>query len=151
MAVGIERDHLDTANDRKASPVRALIVEDDFTSRFFLQKVLSRYGEVDTAVNGVEGVEAFEAAIARGRAYDLICMDIMMPEMDGQTALAKIRELEASMGIPWKNHVKIVMTTALGGIDAVMAAFHGMCDAYLTKPIDTVTLGDRLRTLRLVA
>ncbi|MEP7305134.1 MAG: response regulator [Acidobacteriota bacterium] len=130
--------------------MRTLIVEDDFTCRLFLQRLLSPYGESHVAVNGVEAIDAFKAAMAQGHAYDLICMDIMMPEMDGQTALVKIRELEESAAVPWKHHVKVVTTTALGDIDAVMAAFHGMCDAYLTKPIDAQALRERLRTLRLV-
>jgi two-component system chemotaxis response regulator CheY len=63
--------------------MRTLIVEDDFTSRLLLQSFLSVYGECHIAVNGREAVAAFRAAQERPQAYDLICMDIMMPEMDG--------------------------------------------------------------------
>ena len=67
--------------------MRTLIVEDDFTSRLLLQTYLSRFGECHVAINGVEAVEAFRMSKKNGAGYDLICMDIMMPEMDGQTAL----------------------------------------------------------------
>src|SRR5664279_3888166 len=112
--------------------MRTLIVEDDLTSRLLLQHVLSPYGDCDVAVNGVEAIQAFSLAIGQKRPYTLICMDIMMPEMDGRIALARIRALEEAEGTPWKHHVRIVMTTALSDIKEVMAAFHGLCDAYLT-------------------
>src|SRR5208282_338399 len=71
--------------------MRTLIVEDEFTSRLLLQSFLSQYGECHIAVNGREAVAAFRTACESGQAYDLICMDIMMPEMDGQTAVREIR------------------------------------------------------------
>jgi two-component system chemotaxis response regulator CheY len=131
--------------------MHTLIVEDDLTSRILLQAYLSQFGECHAAVTGIEAIEAFGTAIEHGRPYDLICMDIMMPEMSGHAALARIRELEEAAGVLWKNHVKIVMTTALDDVKQVMASFHELCDAYLTKPIDTGALREQLRTLGLVA
>ncbi|MCA1987263.1 MAG: response regulator, partial [Desulfovibrio sp.] len=66
--------------------MRVLIVEDDFTSRKLMQTILSPYGDCDVAVNGREAVEAFQNALNSAKPYDLVCMDIMMPEMDGQEA-----------------------------------------------------------------
>ena len=67
--------------------MRTLVVEDDFTSRILLQTFLSQFGECHIAVNGREAVTAFRADRAKGETYDLICMDIMMPEMDSQAAV----------------------------------------------------------------
>ena len=78
--------------------MRTLIVEDDFTSRLLLQSLLAQYGECHIAVNGREAVEAFRSARESGQVYNLICMDIMMPEMDGQTAVNNIRALEEAGG-----------------------------------------------------
>ena len=129
--------------------MKTLIVEDDFTSRLFLQTFLSRYGECHIAVNGVEAVEAFRAAAGNGSSYDLICMDIMMPEMDGQEALGQIRALEEARGVRPPHGVKIVMTTALKEMKEVFRSFNALCDAYLAKPIDTAELLARLRSLGL--
>ncbi len=93
--------------------MRTLIVEDDFTSRLVLQTFLSRYGECHIAVNGKEAVAAFRSALEGGEGYDLVCMDIMMPEMDGREAVNRIRALEQARGIPSTSGAKIIMTTAL--------------------------------------
>jgi two-component system chemotaxis response regulator CheY len=127
-----------------------LLVEDDFTSRLLLQSLLSHYGECHIAVNGREAVTAFRAARESGQAYDLICMDIMMPELDGQTAVKEIRALEEAAGTLSSNGVKIIMTTALDDVKSVMDSFMALCDAYLFKPIDKGKLLDHLRELHLI-
>jgi len=128
-----------------------LIVEDDFTSRLLLQTFLARYGDCHVAVNGAEAVEAFRMAKDCGRSYNLICMDIMMPEMDGQTAVKEIRALEEAEGTLSSSGVKIVMITALDDVKNVVESFKVLCDAYLFKPIDTVKLLGQLKSLRLVS
>src|ERR1700761_8720348 len=82
-----------------AAPLRMLLVEDDFTSRLMLQTFLSRYGECHVAVNGREAVEAVRSALERYQRYDLICMDIVMPEMNGREAVRRVRALEEEHGI----------------------------------------------------
>jgi two-component system chemotaxis response regulator CheY len=120
--------------------LRVLLVEDDFASRLLLQTFLSRYGECHVAVNGREAVDAFRSAYERGERYDLICMDIMMPEMDGREAVRQVRALEESRGIFLADGAKIIMTTAVDNIREVMRCFGELCDAYLVKPIDLAQL-----------
>ena len=130
--------------------MRTLVVEDDFTSRLFLQELLSQYGECHIAVNGKEAVDAFRAAKAARRSYNLICMDVMMPEMDGQTALQEIRAIEKADDVLPNYAATIVMTTALDDSKSVMQAYEAQCDAYILKPIDTAKLLDYLKLLRLI-
>jgi two-component system chemotaxis response regulator CheY len=130
--------------------MKTLIVEDDFTSRLLLQEFLNPYGPSHIAVNGAEAVEAVTAALDAGEPYDLVCLDIMMPEMDGQTALKLIRGMEEASGIFSTKGAKIIMTTALDSYKNIVDAFHGLCDAYLTKPIDRAKLLDELRKLKLI-
>jgi two-component system chemotaxis response regulator CheY len=136
-------------HQEEITKMRTLIVEDDFTSRLLLQSFLSQYGECHIAVNGREAVEAFRAAQKSGQTYDLICMDIMMPEMDGQTAVKEIRTLEEAGGTLSTHGVKIIMTTALDDVKNVVEAFKALCDAYLFKPIDTGKLLGHIRDLHL--
>jgi two-component system, chemotaxis family, chemotaxis protein CheY len=130
--------------------MRVLVVEDDFTSRLILQEILKDHGTVHIVVNGREALEAVRAAMLTGELYDLICMDIMMPEIDGQTALKQIREMERKAGICDPNCVKIVMTTALGDKDNVMDAIREHCDGYMIKPYNKATLLDHLRKFALI-
>ena len=130
--------------------MRTLIVEDEFTSRFLLQKFLSQYGDCHIAVNGREAVAAFRFSRESGRPYDLICMDIQMPEMDGQTAVREIRVIEEDGGTLSTDGVKIIMTTAQEDARNVIESFKSLCDAYLFKPIDTEKLLGHIRDLQLV-
>jgi two-component system, chemotaxis family, chemotaxis protein CheY len=130
--------------------MRTLIVEDDFTSRLLLQSFLSKYGECHVAVDGREALTAFLTALEGKEPYDLICMDIMMPEMDGQTAVKEIRALEVARGTLSTNGVKIIMTTALDDVKNVMKSFDSLCDAYVFKPIDTKKLLGHMKELQLV-
>lgn len=130
--------------------MKTLIVEDDFTARLLLQKFLARYGECHIAVNGREAVEAFRSATEGGPGYDLVCMDILMPEMDGKEAVKQIRALERARGILSTSGAKIIMTTAVEDIKDVIRSFQEFCDAYLVKPIDVSQLLAHLHALGLV-
>ena len=129
--------------------MKILVVEDDFISRKLLVKSLSGYGECDVAVNGREAIDAFALALNDGPRYDLICLDIMMPEVDGLEALKKIRALETERGIGELDGVKIIMTTALGDKTDILEAFTSGCEAYLVKPLDRDSLNRTLKELGL--
>jgi len=130
--------------------MKTLIVDDDFTSQRLLQAFLSRYGECDIAVNGTEATEAFRVAADKERPYDLICMDIRMPEMDGKEAVKQIRAVEDAHGVNPTRGVKIIMTTALTDMKEIIRSFQELCDAYLFKPVDTAELLSKLKSFRLV-
>ncbi|MFO7802455.1 MAG: response regulator [Desulfovermiculus sp.] len=130
--------------------MKTLVVEDDFASRLFVQKVLSAYGEVHIAVNGKEAVEAFQMALAEGSPYDLVCMDLKMPEMDGHEAIQKIKELERAANISFENEVKTIILTAFGDIKNVTAGFSRGADSYLVKPLDKNKLLEEIKILELI-
>jgi two-component system chemotaxis response regulator CheY len=130
--------------------MRVLIAEDDPTSRTLLRELLRGYGAVDEVSNGRDAEAAVERALDAGQAYDLVCLDIMMPEMDGHEALHEIRAVEAARGIPLGSGVKVIMITALSDKRNVMAAFAEQCDAYLLKPIDRAKLLEHLRRFQLI-
>lgn len=121
--------------------MRFLIVEDDFISRRLMQKMLSPFGDCDIAVNGQEALTAFSAALAEKAPYALICLDVMMPEMDGHQALKEIRRIEREAGLEASREVKVLMTTGLDSPRDVMEAYYkGGCNGYLVKPIERLKL-----------
>ena len=130
--------------------MRSLIVEDDFSSRLLLQELLAPYGECHIAVNGREAVSAYGMALDAGQPYDLVCLDIMMPEMDGHAALKEIRALEELKGMDSALRAKIVMITALGDIKSVSAAYQQLCDGYLVKPVEGAKLLGLLHELKVL-
>lgn len=131
--------------------MKCLIVEDDFISRRILKELLSPYFDCDIAVNGEEAVSSFKLAHEAMHPYDLICMDIMMPEVDGNEALARIRECEKQMGIPQTLEVKVIMTTALDDPQTVIKSYYkGGATAYLVKPISKQKLLFEMRLLGLI-
>ncbi|MBF0501730.1 MAG: response regulator [Candidatus Riflebacteria bacterium] len=130
--------------------MKILVIEDDFVSRCVFIEYLSPYGSCDAAANGKEGVMAFKLAFESGKPYDLVCLDIMMPEMDGQEVLKQIRQYEEEKGIGGLAGVKIIMTTALDDFKNIMTAFRHQCEAYLVKPIEKAKLVAQMKTMGLV-
>jgi len=130
--------------------MRILIAEDDLVSRNFLSKFLGKYGDCDLVVDGLETIDAFLMALKDNDPYQLICLDIMMPKVDGVRTLKAVRDLEKQYGVAPDKRVKIIMTTALADAMLVRTAFEYGCEAYAAKPIDTKKLIEVMGKLGLV-
>lgn len=130
--------------------IKILVVDDDIYSRQLLKEMLLPYGNPDMAMNGDEAIKAFLMAHDEREAYDLICLDIMMPVLNGKETLKKIRELETKKGIHGLRGVKIIMTTALDDNRNILDAFKTGCEGYLVKPIDEDNLLELLKKLELL-
>jgi two-component system chemotaxis response regulator CheY len=128
--------------------MRSLVAEDDATNRKLLKAFLSRYGSCDIAVDGQQAVNAAFLARQNRQAYDLICMDLRMPVMDGQEAIREIRKQEVAAGV--EKLAKIIVTTIHTDTDSIAGALLGRCNAYLVKPIDTAKLRKELKALGLI-
>ncbi|MGI6622071.1 MAG: response regulator [Acetivibrionales bacterium] len=130
--------------------MRILIAEDDLASRKVISRFLSNYGECDITIDGMEALEAFMMAWDEGRPYDLICLDIMMPELDGVKTLKAIRDIENQRGVEEAKRAKIIMTTALNDKDSVFNAFETGCEAYAAKPLNMDKLVEVMKKLNLI-
>lgn len=130
--------------------MKTLIVDDAFMNRRLMQEYLRGFGETHIAINGAEAVEAVKIALDEDKPYDLICLDIMMPVMDGQEALKKIRQMEESKGIWSSQGSKIIMTTAVGDMKSIAQAYGSLCDLYITRPITKGNLISELQKLELI-
>ena len=130
--------------------MKILLAEDDFVTRKFMTGFLSKYGECDVTVDGMEAVDAFMMALEDEEPYDLVCLDIMMPVMDGYQALMGIRNLEKERNIPPNKQAKIIMATALNDEKNVKMAFELGCTVYSGKPIDQEKFEQVLKKFELI-
>lgn len=120
--------------------MKILVVDDNFVNRKVMIKFLDHLGDIDVAANGKEAMEAVTIAHQEKAPYDLILLDIMMPEMDGLETLTAVRNFEKEKEIYTNDGVKIIMVTALTDSKNIMHAFRGGCENYITKPVDRAKL-----------
>ncbi len=132
--------------------MKILIVEDEFISRTLLKEMLSPFGDCDVVIDGLEAVAVLaESYKVPGGTYDLVCLDIMMPNMSGHEVLREMRRIEKSKGLSGADTVKVLMISALDDAKNIMEALvEGRCQAYLTKPISRAKLEEHLRQLQLI-
>ncbi len=128
-----------------------LIVDDSRSARTHISNVLVRYGNCDFAVNGAEAVERFSAALESGTPYDLIIMDIVMPEMDGFAAAEKINRIQEEKNIDAAQLSKMIMLSGQDDPEHMLKAhFETGVEHYITKPFEEKTLVEALTNLGLI-
>ncbi len=130
--------------------MRILIVDDDADFSRLISRYLTPFGECEVAVNGQDAIESVKLAFEEAHPYDFICLDIMMPNLDGQDALKKIRDLEKEKKIMVGEGAKIIMITAMDDDDYRLVSFLRLCDGYLTKPLQKKELFEKLREIELI-
>ncbi|MEO5346845.1 MAG: response regulator [Magnetococcus sp. YQC-9] len=131
--------------------MKILIADDDDNSRVILTTILASHGECHEVGNGVEAVAFFKSALESGTPFQLVCMDIMMPEMDGQEAVLAIRALEKAHHVSQNDEAVVIMTSALDTLDSIIRSFdQGGCNAYLGKPIRRAALLEKIRNYGLI-
>ena len=130
--------------------MKCLIVEDDLVALKLMNKYLADYADCDTAGDGPEAIVAFRRAVEEKTPYDLVCLDIMLPEMDGRAVLQTMRQIEAEHESTGQSRAKVIMTTALRDLENVKGAFKEGCEVYLVKPIEKGKLVKELEGLDLI-
>jgi two-component system chemotaxis response regulator CheY len=132
--------------------MKCMVVEDDDFGREMVTCMLSEYAEtIDTARDGAEAVQQFARALHDKSPYQLVCLDIMMPVMDGQEALKRMRHLEKEAGISPSQASVIIMTTALDSAEDIQnAIWQGDCTDYMVKPISQTDLVALLNKYKLI-
>ena len=123
--------------------MKILLAEDDFVTRKFMASFLSKYGECDVTVDGMEAVDAFMLALEEGEPYDLVCLDIMMPVMDGLKASREIRKIDRDdcRSIP------IIAMSANAFDEDVKRSLASGMNGHLSKPINISRLEGMLQSI----
>ncbi|MCP5468825.1 MAG: response regulator [Deltaproteobacteria bacterium] len=119
--------------------LHVVVVEDNIVNQMIIQGLLKNLGVYPKIIeNGRKAIEEFKNST---QTIDLIFMDCEMPEMDGYTATAKIREIEKERG---QSHVPIIALTAHALEEYRQKSFAAGMDDHLTKPIDYNKLKEKL-------
>jgi two-component system chemotaxis response regulator CheY len=122
--------------------LKILIVDDNFLNRKLLLEMLRDSATCDLAVNGKEAMEAYTLSLNEARPYDIILLDIAMPEIDGMQVLGMIRAQEQARGVAVGEGVPIIMVTAFK--EHCLQAFNVGCDDYILKPYDKSVLLEKI-------
>lgn len=132
--------------------MNVLIVEDNLTDRKILQNIFSEYGKCDVATGGAEAIDAYKRSWMTCKPYDLICMDIIMPGVNGLQALKRIREIEKEYSIDDNEGVKVIMITAVDDPKIVFKASNLFgVNSYIVKPIHKKKLLDEVKKMGLIS
>lgn len=129
--------------------MKALVVDDELVSRKKMQAIIRNLGECNAVSSGEDAIDGFQEAMAKGKPYDLICLDIDMPGMSGIEVLKTIRETEEKHGISKEDRAKVMMVSAASDKGNVVACLQSGCDNYVVKPFDKDTVYGKLEGLGL--
>lgn len=130
--------------------LKTLIVEDDFATRHLEASVLSRFGLCDVAVDGREALDAFRSALEEKSPYDLVILDILLPELSGHEVLDGMRKLEDDRRIGGLDRAKIVVVSTVSEHQSIRQSFSGQADAYLIKPVTRKKIQQELSRLHIL-
>jgi two-component system chemotaxis response regulator CheY len=114
--------------------MKILIVDDEMVSRRKMEIIMKEYGDCRAVENGNAAIRAFSEAVESGSLYDLVTLDVSLPDMDGTTVLKVMRDLEKGNAIPAEERVKVLMVTSHGDQETVISSISAGCDDYIKKP-----------------
>ena len=124
--------------------MKILVVDDEMVSREKMKMIMGHFGECDAVESGADAMEKFVSAWNSWSPYDLVSLDVQMPEMDGVEVLNRIRGMEREKNVPENKRVKVVMVTARSDKDTIMTSIQAGCNDYVVKPFDKRALTNTL-------
>ncbi len=127
--------------------MKILVVDDEMVSREKMKMIMGHFGECDAVESGADAMEKFVSAWNSWSPYDLISLDVQMPEMDGVEVLNRIRGMEREKNVPENKRVKVVMVTARSDKDTIMTSIQAGCNDYVVKPFDKTIVAKKLTKL----
>lgn len=132
---------MNNANGNFGFRMKILIVDDDEMARVMLRQMVSYMGhDAVLAGNGLEAVELFAS-----EAPDIVLMDVMMPELDGYQATARIRRIHVEKWVP------VIFLSALERKKNLLLGLEAGGDDYIAKPVNMMELQAKIRALQRVA
>ncbi len=124
--------------------MRILVVDDEVVSRKKMMKSVSSLGTCEGVQNGNAAISAVQTALEEWKLYDLITLDISMPDISGTEVLSSIRDMEKQKGLDDEERATIFMVTSHSDMDTVKACV-GKCNGYIIKPFNKDVIMEKLK------
>lgn len=113
--------------------------------------MIQPYSKSDFAHTGAAAIEKYTKAFTKGHPYDLICLDLLIPEMDGFEVLRSVRHFENEFNLDNTNRTKIVVISTFNDRKTVSKARKAGCDGYIAKPFRQEKVLKVLAGLKLIS
>ena len=130
---------------------RALLVEEEFYSRWFIRRLLEPYTRCDVVVRGEEAVDSFRISVDSGAPYEFVLLDMRLPEMSADAVLREIRAIEEMGAETGGARTKVILITTDGAVQEVPEQLREQCEGLIPKPIAEDDLLSQLQSLGLLS
>ena len=124
--------------------MKILVIDDEMAALTKMKILMNEYGDCTMVTNGHQALQQCAKAIQSGAPFDLITIDIQLPEMNGIELLAAINKLENSRN---SQISKKIMVTASGTRDNLLKATFKGCDGFIVKPVRRDTIAEKMSSL----
>ena len=121
-----------------------LIVDDDPISLNKMEAILEVLGNCRKASNGKTAVEMFQEALAQEKPFDLVTLDVEMPDLNGTEVLLIIRKLEMERKILPTSRARVIMVSGRSDKESLLTCMETGCDSFIVKPFTITTLIEKL-------
>lgn len=129
--------------------MRILVVDDDVVSRKKMEKILEEFGDCFLVESGKDAIKIFKEAWGMGVPFDLISLDIGLPDMSGIDVLKHIRQIEKDKSIAKDKASRIMMVTSHADQNFVLGSVEAGCNNYIVKPFARNKVVEKLEHLGL--
>jgi len=129
------KNNIDAHRQKDTCQMNILVVDDEIVSQKKMMKILSSFGTCDGEKTGKSALKAIKSALENWKLYNLITLDVSMPDISGIEVLSAVRKMEADRGLADDEKSKIFMVTSHSDVETVKACV-GKCDGYILKPFN---------------
>jgi two-component system, chemotaxis family, chemotaxis protein CheY len=128
--------------------MKILVVDDEIVSRKKMMRITTDFGSCEGVQNGKAALSVIKTSLEEWQLYDLITLDVSMPDISGVEVLNTIRKMEEAKGLDEEEQAKILMVSSISDMKTVKACM-GKCNGYMIKPFNKELVVDKLKKIGL--
>ena len=127
--------------------MKILVVDDELVSRKKMETILDKFGPCTGIATGTQALALFSRALDKGEGFELITLDISLPDMRGTEVLSRLREIEQEHNVREDGKAKVLMVTSHADQETVLLSIVAGCDDYIIKPFSKETMDEKIRKI----